>query len=175
VGEVPVHSLSQPLLTCFLAVHASHHLPHLAPLLLAELVLLIQADGGARFPWTALAERFDRTGLSPFGYPALALAEALVPGTVDRALLERLRAAAPAPVRRLLDRVTPATAFQMYHRSFEARFLWAETGWRRMVEAVRWLWPRDGSGARVPPREAVAVTGVRLRRLLGGRFRRRML
>jgi len=175
VGGARVWTLSQPLLACFLAVHASDHIPLLTPLRLVDLVLMFRADGGVGFPWEGLAERFERTGLSPFGYPALKLTEDLAPGTVDRAVLALLSAAAPPPVRRLMARMTPATALQIYHRSFEGRFLWVGPGCRRAGAAVGWLWPRDASGARLPLGEAFSVSALRLRRLLGGRFRRRVI
>jgi hypothetical protein len=175
VGGTRVWTLSQPLLACFLVVHAANHIPHLTPLRLVDLVLVLRADGGIGFPWERLAKRLDRTGLSPFGFPALKLVEDLAPGTVDHAVLARLSAAAPRAVRRLMTRVTPATALQIYHWSFEGRFLWAGTAWRRAGAAVEWLWPRDGSGARLPLGEAVSTTALRLRRVLGGRFRRRVI
>jgi hypothetical protein len=175
VGGLRAWTLSQPLLACFLAVHASNHLPYLTPLRLVELALMFRADGGVGFPWERLEERLERTGLSPFGYPALKLVEDLVPGTVDRAVLARLGAVTPPAVRRLMARITPATALQMYHRSFEGRFLWAGAGWRRVGAVVAWLWPRDGDGARLPLGEALGATGLRLRRLFAGRFRRRVV
>jgi len=175
VGGVHAWTLSQPLLACFLAVHAANHIPHLTPLRLVDLVLVLRADGGAGFPWERMVERLDRTGLSPYGFPALKLVEDLAPGTIDPAVLAHLSAAAPPAVRQLMARVTPATALRIYHWSFETRFLWAGTGWGRARAAVAWLWPRDGGGARLPLNEAARATALRLRRLLGGRFRRRVI
>jgi hypothetical protein len=174
IGGARAWILAQPLLTCYLAVHAAHHLPHLPTLRLVELVLVLRRDTRSDGAWESLGRRFARTGIGGFGHPVLALAERLVPGTVQPALLDALRAAAPPAVRRLTARITPATALQMYHRTFEGRFLWAGTGWRRVAAIVGWLWPDDGRGGREPPREALAVTVLRVRRFLAGRFRRRV-
>jgi hypothetical protein len=167
-GSLRVGVLSQPLLSCFLAVHATDHFPYVSPLRLVELLLVFQADGGPAFPWAQLAERFERTRLSGFGYPALKLVTDLVPGVVDEALLTRLRQDTPPRVRALAERLTPATALQLYRRSFEARFLWSGSGWQRVRAIARWLWPRDSDGERLPIAEALRATARRVRRLATG-------
>jgi hypothetical protein len=167
-GELRASVLTQPLLSCFLAVHASNHFPHVSALRLVELLLVFRRDGGAAFPWEPLAERFETTNTGGFGYPGVKLAADLLPGAVDRGLLERLRRVTPARVRELTDRSTPASALQLFRRSFEGRFLWTGTRWRRLKGFVRWLWPRDTDGAMVPLPEAIAVTGRRFRRLATG-------
>lgn len=167
-GPGGVRVLSQPVLACFLAVHASHHVPIVSALRLVELALVFRRDGGAAFPWAALGERFRATRTSAFGYPALKLTADLQPGVVQPSLLEDLRSATPARVLGLTDRLTPATALQLYRRSFEAHFLWAAPGWRRVSGFIRWLWPRDSDGGRLPLPHALRVTGHRLRRLAAG-------
>jgi hypothetical protein len=170
VGGAQVRVLSQPLLTCFLAVHASHHFPYVSTLRLVELVLVLGRDGESAFPWERLAERLARTGAQAYAYPALKLAADFAPGAVDPALLDQLRAVTPPRVRDLMDRVAPATALQIYRRSFEGRFLWTGSRWARWAAFVAWLWPRDSVGARVPLPAALGITGRRLRRLVTGRL-----
>jgi hypothetical protein len=167
-GDMRVRVLSQPLLSNFLAVHATYHFPYVSALRLVELVLVLQRDGGSAFAWDSLAERLEATNASGFGYPALKLAADLLPGVVDASLLARLRHATPPRVRSLAERLTPDTALQMFRRSVEGRFLWAGSGWRRLRSYLRWLWPRDSDGGRMPLPDAIRITGLRLRRLAMG-------
>jgi len=168
VGSVRAQALRQPLLTAYLAVHASAHLPILPLLRLAELVLVARRDCGRDLDWHACLDRLNRA--APFAYPALDLAERLVPGTVDADVLDRLRSQVPTRVRRFVERIAPSTAQQLYRRSFEGRFLWTTSPRQRLVSLIRWLWPRRLDGTRLPAGAALRVTARRLRRLLGGRF-----
>jgi hypothetical protein len=167
--------LAQPLLTGFLAVHVSHHFPMVSLVRLAELTLVIQRDLEWGSGWTRLFRRLGPHGALPFTYPGLAMAEKLVPGTVDPDALRELRNLAPPRVRHLVDRVTPATALQLYRRSMETRFLWVPTRRALLASFIAWLWPRELDGSRAPVRKALLITGRRLRRLLAGRMTWRQL
>jgi len=168
VGSRRVQALRQPLLTAYLAVHASDHLVALPLLRLVELVMVARRDRGRDLDWHACLDRLKRA--APFAYPALDLAERLSPGTVDAEVLNRLRAQVPARVRQFVDRIAPSTAQQLYRRSYEGRFVWTTSSRQRLASLIKWLWPRRSDGTRLPTRVALRVTGQRLRRLLAGRL-----
>jgi hypothetical protein len=91
----PVRVLRQPLLLAYLAVHASSHFYSIMQIRLVELILVARKDFAGRPDlWRALDELVERTGTGRFVFPALDLAERLVPGTIDPLLLEHVTAAA---------------------------------------------------------------------------------
>jgi len=171
VGSVVVRVLAPPLLASFLAVHATNHFPYVSTLRLVDLVLMFRHPENAGVLCEAVGARLGRAGLERYAYPALKLAADLGPGTIDCRLLESLHASTPPRVRNIVGRMTPATSLQLYHRSFEGRFLWVESRWGRLMALATWLWPLDSDGGRMPFGEAVVITGRRLRRLLAGRLR----
>jgi len=167
-GNARTNALAQPLLTGFLAVHTTSHLPTVHLIGLVELVLVIRRDVGRTLVWDAFLERLNAA--APFAYPALDLAERLAPGTVDAEVLGGLQARVPERVRRLVERMALAATQQLYRRSVESMFLWSAKRRQRMTWFLTWLWPRDHDGARLPARDALRVIGHRIRRLLTGRF-----
>jgi Uncharacterised nucleotidyltransferase len=101
----PARVLCGAYLAAYLAVHASRDRVNLTLLRLAELVLLFRGGGvDAR----RLDELLRRAGARAAVWPALSLAEALVPGTVDAGLLAGLERAVPPRVRRAYAGVRPA-------------------------------------------------------------------
>jgi hypothetical protein len=154
----PVRVLRQPLQLAYLAVHASSHFYAIMPIRLVELILVARSDcAGRPEVWRALDQLVARTGTGRFVFPALDLAERLVPGTIDPLLLEHVTAAAPARLRRLVRTTTPASAQQLHpFPGLRERFVWVasfkealaalawlarprvgETPWRRVRRAVR--------------------------------------
>ncbi len=110
-----VRVLPQPLLLAHLAVRTSSHLRAIMLVRLVEIVLVARRDyTGHPDAWRAFDELVARTGTGQFVFPALDLAARLAPGTIDADLLERLTAAAPAPLRRLVRGTTLATALEMH-------------------------------------------------------------
>lgn len=159
--------LAQPLLLGYLAVHASEELHQLQLVRLVEIVRVARADLAAgRLAWDGLEALLQRLGTARFAYPALQLAERLAPGTINAALLERLgRAAAPA-MRRVLDRLTPATAQRPERLSLDERFMWAAGPLELARRAAYLLWPTRAASSRRPLR---AVYAERLFRMVRGR------
>lgn len=120
--------LRQPLLTAFLALHASEELHQLRLVRLYELVTVIRRDlGRERLLWSALTELLRSTETLRFTYPALALAERLAPGTVSPDLLGNARSAATRLMRGVVDALEPETALRLHRRSVIERFMWAAT------------------------------------------------
>lgn len=123
-----VRILTQPLLTAFLALHASEELHHLRLVRLFELISVIRRDLECeRLGWSALTELLRSTGTLRFTYPAFALAEKLAPTTVSRDLLSAARDAATRLMRRVVDALEPEAALRLHRRSILERVMWAAT------------------------------------------------
>jgi hypothetical protein len=122
--------LDQPLLLLHLATHAGAGWQNLTLLRQVELVLVIRQDLAAgRLSWGAFLDLGARIGALGYAYPALRLAEKLAPGTVPKNVLDHGAARTPGPVRRALERLTPATAQRIDRTSVGEHFMWA-LGWR---------------------------------------------
>ncbi|HEU4559855.1 MAG TPA: nucleotidyltransferase family protein [Longimicrobium sp.] len=104
-AAAPARVLRGAYLAAYLAVHASRERVNLTLLRLAELALLFRGGGVDTGRLDALLER---AGARAEAWPALSLAEALVPGTVDAGLLAVLERATPPRVRRAYAGVRPA-------------------------------------------------------------------
>jgi hypothetical protein len=127
-GDVPTRVLAQPLLTAFLAMHASEEIHHLRLVRLFELITVIRRDtANGRLEWQALSDLFAATASARFCYPALALAEKLGPETVAPQILADARAASSHMMRRVVDRLEPETCLRLDSRSLAERFMWAAT------------------------------------------------
>jgi hypothetical protein len=117
--------LRQPLLLLQIAIHASCGFQSLNLLRLVELALIVRRDSDAGLlHWSefqAMAERYGALGLI---YPALRLCERLVPGTIPPEIVARSRQHAPASVRHVVDRLTPANAQRVVRYSMAEKFMW---------------------------------------------------
>ncbi len=142
--------LDQPLLLLHLAAHAGSGWQNLTLLRQVELVLVIRRDLAAgRLDWDAFLDLGARTGALAFAYPALWFSEALAPGTVPGAVLDRAAVHAPAAVRRALTRLTPASAQRIDRNSLSEHFMWAP-GWRgRLRQLASDILPQTGSWTRL--------------------------
>jgi putative nucleotidyltransferase-like protein len=163
----PVRILGQPLLLAYLALHASSHFYGITLIRLIELVLVAQHDF-ARHPerWEAFGDLVARTRSERFVFPALDLAERLVPGSIDGRVLARIAGAAPRRLRRMVRRMTPASAPRLHpYPALRERFVWLASPWDVLV-ALLWLaWPREGEKL-MTPRKALAAQWRRMRRAL---------
>ena len=139
--------LSQPVLLLQLAAHASCGLESLNLLRLVELALVARADVAAeRLSWDEFVGAAERAGGLGHVYPALALCEQLVPGTVPAEVLERAHGDAPPTVRRVIGPLTPATAHRVLRCSIAERFMWAPSRWAIARQVVQEAFP-PGSGS----------------------------
>lgn len=148
-----------------LAVHASCGLESLTLLRLVELVLAVRA--GPRFSWDRFCAHAERAGALAMTYPALCLAEQLAPGTVRADVLARSEQAAPPRVRSVIQRLAPHSAHRVLRCSLEERFMWSPSPLRRLIQAVRELYPPG-----LPVVELPAIYRARAWRLLHGTLTR---
>jgi hypothetical protein len=173
----PVRVLAQPLLTAFLALHASYGLRDFRPLRAVELVLVLRrdtADGSLR--WDALAELLDRTGSARFVYPAMELTERWIPGTLGPDLRRQLDRAATPRMRRVVNQVE-ADGLRLGHRSLDEKLMWARGATELLGNLSELVWSADdamsaGDQLRVHLRRARMLVGQRVGVRAGGRGRR---
>ena len=135
-GEPSAQVLDQPLLALHLAVHAGAGLHSLSLLRLIELHLVVTQDSKAGLlSWAEFLALGARTDALGFAFPGLQLCEQLVPGTVPAFVLERCRAAAPARARKVVARLTPATAQRVERNWISEHYMWVRgaRGWARQL------------------------------------------
>ncbi len=138
-----VRGLAQPLLLAFLALHASYGARSIRLLQLAELVQVIRCDvPNGRLVWEELGELLATAKAERFVYPALELAEWLVPGTVDARLRARLTRAATPRMRRVVDWVA-AAGMQAPFRSLDGLLMWAKGPFEILNAVGELLLPGD--------------------------------
>lgn len=167
----PARCLPQPLLVAYVACHASNHFPQLPLMRLAELVLVAQRDLTGGDAWDAVEDLLTRSGSERFAYPALALAERLVAGTVPAPLLDRLAARTPRGLRRLIRHTTPATALRFTPVRLGYMPLWAATLRERLAYFAHLAWPHRADGP-VGLGDALGWQRGRLTRLMRAVLRR---
>jgi hypothetical protein len=170
--RVPGHStmagLAQPLLTAFLAFHASTHFPRLQMIHLVELVFVIRADTAAeRLDWDDLGRLLVRTKSAGLAFPAFALTDRLVPGTVKPELLRLCESSAGPRIRRRIRDLAPADAHDIGLYALRDKLLWSRTPWETALNLLDLVWP-------VHQVEAVADFSVPYVRRLRMLFDRRL-
>ncbi|MCY2988520.1 MAG: nucleotidyltransferase family protein [Planctomycetota bacterium] len=105
VGGQELHCLTQPLLSAYLAQHASLHINHLRLIRIVELVAVLRRDlARGTLEWDALSRLLTRASLWRFVYPALESTERLSPGLLDPKFRRKLQAAATPYSRRVVER-----------------------------------------------------------------------
>lgn len=120
--------LPQPLLLAWLAFHAASHLDIGPMVRYVELVLIMRRDfAGHPQLWEDFLRLAFRTKTAPLGYPAMELAEQLAPGSIPPEVRQELWRAAPWMVRRVVSRLRPETAQQLYRLSLDVRVMWLGT------------------------------------------------
>jgi len=170
---LPARVLPQPLHLAYLALHASSYFFVLPMVRLVELVQVARQDfRGRPERWAALLDLLRDAGAGRFVYPALHLAEALAPGTVEPRLLEAVRAAAPRRLRRAVGALTPGSSQHIHPRPGSGRLIWAATPRQAVMVILGAIWPRSGAHL-VPLRVLAGIYHHRMRRavraLAGGR------
>jgi hypothetical protein len=144
IDGVMIRVLDQPYLTAHLALHAGWHLTQMQVVRLLELVLVAQADARAgRLDWSAVAATLERTGTLRFAYPALALADVLAPGAIDRHLLRRAAASTSARMRRVLEEVRRAELGPLDAPGLDAKLVWAYGAKELLMNSTEIVIPSD--------------------------------
>lgn len=158
------YGLERPWLTALLAAHASEELHQLQLVRIVELVQVLRRHTTA--DWAALLGLIRQTEAARFVYPAFELAEQLVPGIVEAQARAEFADAATPRMRRVLERLGPATAMRLEGISLDERFLWARGPAETLRRLAHMLWPNRGEN-----RSLGMIYGDRLRRLVRGRVR----
>ncbi len=155
--------LGQPLLLLHLAAHSGAGLHNLTLLRLVELRLVIARDWAeGKLSWVEFLCVGAETGTLGIAYPALWLAEKLVPGTVPGFVLGACAQQAPRGVARVVERLEPATAQRIDRVSLAEHFMWSRTMKERLGQVASDLLPR------VPWRERAAIYERRMWQVLRG-------
>ncbi|MGH7500873.1 MAG: nucleotidyltransferase family protein [Longimicrobiales bacterium] len=138
--------LTQPLLTAYLAAHASEELHQLQLIRLVELVLLVRRDSASgALDWRELNALLVNRAAHRFTYPAFDLAERLVPGTIDAWFRRQLSRHASERMQAVVARIGPGTAQRLDELSLDERFLWTEGPFEAVRRFLHLLAPpRDG-------------------------------
>jgi hypothetical protein len=157
-------ALGQPLLLLALACHGAQELDGSRLLRLYELVRVIRADRAAgRLDWEVLLALARRTRTTRYAWPALALAEALAPGTVDPRVLAAGRRASTWAARHTVERLTPAGG-SLDARGVVRQFMWIRGPVALLQRVLRTAWP----AAFTRPADVPTGWRVRWRRLRAG-------
>jgi hypothetical protein len=138
-----VRALAQPLLTAFLAMHATHGVRVLRLIQVVELALVLRRDvASGTLKWKDLAALLAATHTARFVYPGLELVERLVPGTVDPELRADLARTGTARMRRVIDAID-GSGMRLPRRTLDEQLMWA-CGIRQLVYNIgEVLWPSD--------------------------------
>lgn len=139
--RTPARVLAGPFGVAYLAAHASEQRENLLLVRLAELVLAMRGTDAGALQGFLHARR-----MAHHVYPALALAERLVPGTLDAGLLAWLRAESGARVQKTVAALDLAMLQRMDASVAGGRTLGARGGMDRLRGAVRWLVPHPSVG-----------------------------
>ncbi len=165
--HAPARALAQPFLLAYLALHASEEFHALQLIRLVELVWVTRTDVAAgRLAWDDVAFLLERAHALRFAFPAIELAERLVPETFDATLLTNLRAAATPSMRRVIADLGPGDAQRLDRLSVEERFMWARGPLETARRLARFFFP---SGTDVRLRSLGSMQWTRLHRLFRGR------
>ena len=152
--------------TLYLAAHASA-LRSLNLLRLVELVLVIRKDeASGALDWDQLLAAARTAEAGRFIYPAFELAGKLAPGTVPSPVLEALRRASTARVRRVVADLTPATAMRLHAMSLRERYMWDASAGEVIASVARSFWP---SAEGYSPKEIARIYAQRVWRIVRGR------
>ena len=146
-GELRVPT--EPQLFALLAVHASGELYSSRLLRLVELVLVIRKDEErGTLDWHGVEDFLGKARALRFAYPALRLADQLVPGVIDASLLRASERASTERTIAVVEHFTPTSPVLQHQTSLSQRMMWA-SGWRGVARQA-WLFvtPFRGMSAR---------------------------
>jgi hypothetical protein len=147
----------------FLATHASEGLHNLRMIRLVELVLVANSGG---IDWRLFLESAHECNALKFSYPALQIAERLVPGTVPAFVLEAGNDAVTPAMRRVVEELRPANAQAVRSATNEERWMWAATPGERLRRGLHLLWPAPAGAS---ARSLAQIYGSRFWRMFKGR------
>jgi hypothetical protein len=160
--------MRQPLLALYLAVHMSQTLLNMTVLRVLELALVIRRDSAdGTFDWEEFRRGASLIGGARFVYPALVFTQRLAPETIPREVLAHAAADAPKTLRRVVERLTIASAQPLRRHSVSERFMWASTGREGLRQIASELFV-DGHGR--PFGEALYRIGSKLWAAGRGRY-----
>jgi hypothetical protein len=163
--------LGQPLLTAFLALHASAGINQLQLIRLVELAMVIGKDrSNGSLSWAELAALLTRTQTVRFVFPAFELTESLVPGRVDHEFLSRLRPFATPRILRVLREIQRSGTYRLNRRSLDDKLMWAKGPWELICNLADLAWPTDD---RFSFGDRIRMYQRRAGLLVSGRFRLR--
>lgn len=163
-----VYALAEPLLSAFLAVHATYLIRDVRLLPILELVLVVrESTRVGTLRWEALWNLLDATASARFAYPGFELAERLAPGTIDHDFLAALRECGTKRMTRVIDQVDAAGVALLGARSFDDRLIWARGAIDHLLILTELLWASDDAATWAAQ---LQIYRRRLRLLLGRRI-----
>jgi hypothetical protein len=166
VDGIPVQTPAQPLVTVILATHLAAELHSRCLLRVVELAFVIRRDRElGLLDWNELEALLTETGAHRFVYPAFALVERLVPGTIDQGVLGRARRASTTVARFVTDRLTPTFPILDDRPILAERLMWMQTREHAVRSIANWVNPEPGR----PWRETLRLYHSRAVRALLGR------
>ena len=159
-------TLAQPAVLAYHAAHASRGLYNLTLIRMVELAFMIRRDAPVGLDWSELGEGLRRARAERFVYPAFALVERLVPGTVEPSFQAALHNAATPAQRAVLASLSAATAQRTDRIALKEQFMWAATPAEFARRAAYMLLPLADSGSL---RKLLRIYAERVYRLARGR------
>ena len=155
---------AQPLLLLTLACQISSELDVMRLMRVIDLVRVIKADrANGKLEWEAVLDAFRRTGVARYAFPGLALAEDLVPGTVDERVLQMAHGASTVASRYTVARLRPAATWTD-QRDLMSLCMWADNP----LEVGVTLGAAIARSVSRGPTAAFAVWRAMIRRALAG-------
>jgi hypothetical protein len=148
------------VLAIILACHCSQELDASRLLRLVEIVRLVRIE---RLDWNAVIAILERTRAARYTYPAFALAEDLVPGTIDPRVLTLGRRASTRAAQHTVRRLAPAGG-ALDARGVARQMMWTSGPIAVLQRVLRTLWPASF----VRPGDVIPGWRVRMRRLRAG-------
>lgn len=164
IGATELQVLSPALLVVYLACHGSQELDGIRLLRVFELASVIRRERDrGRLDWARVLELLRRTHTARFAYPALALANDLLPGIVDERVLELGWRESTWAARHTVVRLTPAGG-SLDERSVVRELMWTRGPVSVATRLLRNVWPASFAS----PRDVIPGWRVRVRRLMSG-------
>jgi len=134
---------AQPLTLLLLASHASRHLNSMRLFRTVELIEVLRRDlARGRLDWSEVLASLRTTDAARYSFPLLQMAETLVPGLVDRGVLEYCERASSWAVRDTVRRMIPS-GISFHRETLLREFMWARDAGDLARRAVARVLARD--------------------------------
>ncbi|GBD31184.1 hypothetical protein HRbin33_00132 [bacterium HR33] len=141
---IAARGLAQPYLATFLALHTSYELVRMRLIRLVELLWVILEDRAkGTLKWRDLRSLVEERQLERFVYPALALCESLLPGSIDPEILHLAERAATPRLRRVTRQVEEENFAPLMRRSLDDKLMWARGTGQCLLNLSEWILPSD--------------------------------